>query len=230
MKTRRRSTEAIIEEQVRKWTLLSKENKRKPFEPAVAISRLPGSGGDQIAQKLADHLGFDFFDAEIIHKVAENARLSSACIHTLDEKGISWVENWVLALRNERYLWRGEFIRQLANVIGVIGKHGRAVILGRGASFILPPAECLRVLVVAPLDVRIENVKKELSVSAEEAKQRVVTTESERKAYIRQYFHAEFLDPIQYDLVLNTAYMNPDASLGTIEAAWNAKKNLRKGS
>jgi cytidylate kinase len=71
---------------------------------------------------------------------------------------------------------------------------------------------------------------KELGASAEEAKQRVVTTESERKAYIRQYFHAEFLDPTYYDLVLNTAYLSLDASLETIQAAWNARKSRSTGS
>ncbi|MEW6444302.1 MAG: cytidylate kinase-like family protein [bacterium] len=223
MKSRHRSVEAMVDDQVRRWELLSKADEAKPAEPVIALTRLPGSGGDLIAERLAGQTGFDLFDTRIIEKVAESANLSSACIKTLDGRRISWVENWVLALRTERYLWREEYIRHLARVIAVIGKHGRAVILGRGASFILPPEECLRVLVIAPLEYRIENVRKELGLSAEDAKQRVVTIESERRAYIRQYFHADMSDPIHYDLVLNTAFLDVGEAVQTILAARKAK-------
>ncbi|UCH23993.1 MAG: cytidylate kinase family protein [Deltaproteobacteria bacterium] len=42
--------------------------------------------------------------------------------------------------------------------VSTIGKHGRAIIGGRGANFILPSESRFSVRVVAPFEVRVENV------------------------------------------------------------------------
>ena len=36
-----------------------------------------------------------------------------------------------------------EYVKQFMCVIGTIGKHGNAVIMGRGANFVLPPERIL---------------------------------------------------------------------------------------
>ncbi len=224
MKTRVSSVEKLVEEHVRKWEILRRKKKQEVPEPVITVSRLPGSGGRLIVRKIADEMDFDLFDSEIVQKIAESARVSSAIVETLDEKGRSAVEDWLSALVNDRYFWDEGFVKHLAKVLNVIGKHGKAVILGRGASFILPPAECVRVLVLAPFEVRIQNIIREFSASAEEARRRVMRTESDRKAFIRKYFHTEMTDPTHFDLVLNTEFISIDGALEIIKAAWNTKR------
>ena len=224
MKTKPTSVEKLIEEHVRKWEMLRRKKKQQVLEPVIAVSRLPGSGGRLIVRKIADEMNFDLFDSEIVQKIAESARVSSTIVETLDEKGRSAIEDWLSALVNDRYFWDEGFVKHLAKVLNVIGKHGKAVILGRGASFVLPPAQCVRVLVVAPFEVRIQNIIKEFDTSAEEARRRVMRTESDRKAFIRKYFHAEMTDPTHFDLVLNTEFISIDGALEIIKAAWNTKR------
>jgi cytidylate kinase len=224
MKTKVSSVEKLVEEHVRKWEILRRKKKQEVPEPVITVSRLPGSGGRLIVRKIADEMDFDLFDSEIVQKIAESARVSSTIVETLDEKGRSAVEDWLSALVNDRYFWDEGFVKHLAKVLNVIGKHGKAVILGRGASFILPPAECVRVLVLAPFEVRIQNIIREFSASAEEARRRVMRTESERKAFIRKYFHAEMTDPTHFDLVLNTEFISIHGALEIIKAAWNTKR------
>lgn len=224
MKTKHLSVEKLVEEHVRKWESLFRKKKQEVLEPVIAVSRLPGSGGRLIVRRIADEMDFDLFDSEIVQKIAESARVRSTIVETLDEKGRSAVEDWLSALVNNRYFWDEGFAKHLAKVLNVIGKHGKAVILGRGASFILPPAECVRVLVLAPFEVRIQNIIREFGASAEEAKRRVMRTESDRKAFIRKYFHAEMTDPTHFDLVLNTEFISIDGALEIIKAAWNTKK------
>jgi cytidylate kinase len=224
MKTRHLSVEKLVEEHARKWEILLRKKKREALEPVIAVSRLPGSGGRLIVRRIADEMDFDLFDSEIVQKIAESARVLSTIVETLDEKGRSAVEDWLSALVNNRYFWDEDFVKHLAKVINIIGKHGKAVILGRGASFILPPAECVRVLVLAPFEVRVQNIVREFGVSAEEAKRRVMRTESDRKAFIRKYFCAEMTDPTHFDLVLNTEFISIDGALEVVKAAWNAKR------
>ncbi len=73
--------------------------------------------------------------------------------------------------------------------------------------------------IVAPLDVRIENVSSNFGISAEAAKLRIIRTESERRAFIRKYFNADITDPINYDLVLNTGTLSIAAAADAIKTA-----------
>jgi len=219
MKTQKRSIPKIIEEQVKKWQIMKvKEKKEAVVFPVITISREPGSGGRIVATVLAEKLGLDLFHQEIINEMAESAQVSSRILETLDEKGLSVLEEWITSLVDNRHLWPDQYLRHLMKVIGTIGKHGSAVIVGRGANFVLPPEGRIRVRIVAPLDMRVENVSHNFDVSAENAKRRIIRTESERRAFIRKYFNADITDPINYDLVLNTGTLS-------IEAAANAIKN-----
>ena len=99
------------------------------------------------------------------------------------------------------------------------GKHGRAIIVGRGANFILPPDNRFRVRVVAPQQFRIENVAKNFNIPEREAKRRVIRTESDRRAFIRKYFNADIADPLNYDLIINTGTLSIDDAVNAIVAS-----------
>ena len=220
MKTIKRSVLKIIEEQVKKWQIMKvKEKKEAVGFPVITISREPGSGGRIVATELGKKLGLDVFHQEIINEMAESAQVSTRVLETLDEKGLSVLEEWITSLVDNRHLWPDQYLRHLLKVIGTIGKHGNAVIVGRGANFVLPPEGRLRVRIVAPLDVRVENVSSNFGVSAEDAKRRIIRTESERRAFIRKYFNANITDPINYDLVLNTGTLSIEAAANAIENA-----------
>ena len=73
--------------------------------------------------------------------------------------------------------------------------------------------------IVAPLEKRVENVARDFGVPAEEARRRVLRTESDRRAFIRKYFHADISDPANYDLVLNTGALNVDAAVEAVKGA-----------
>ena len=87
---------------------------------------------------LNEKLGIDIFHQEVIHKIAESADVSETVLETLDERGLNTLEHWISSLVHERHLWPDRYMQHLMKVIGTIGNHGRAVIVGRGANFILP--------------------------------------------------------------------------------------------
>ena len=210
----------IIEDQIHLYQIAHSESKEeKPGISVVTLSREPGSGGRIIANRLAEKLGIDIFHQEVIHEMAKSAHVSEQLLETLDEKGLSTLEDWISSLVNKRYLWPDRYFQHLMKVIGTIGKHGRAVIVGRGANFILPPEKRFRLRIVAPQAWRISNVAKEYDISAEDAKRRVMRTESDRRAFIRKYFNAEIADPTNYDLIINTAVLGVDDAVKVISSA-----------
>lgn len=220
MKTKTRSIQQIIEEQVQKWNIMRTEKREEKADiPVITISREAGSGGQLVAKGIAKRLGFDLFHREVIQEMAESAQVNSRLLETLDEKGLSMLEDWVSSLVHERHLWPDQYLQHLMKVIATIGRHGRAIIVGRGANFVLPPEKGFRVRIVAPQELRVQNVARDLDIPVNEAKRRVIRTNSDRRAFIRKYFNADISDPINYDLVINTETLSVDAAIGTICSA-----------
>ena len=215
-----RSIPQIIEEQVYRWQITrKKEVPEKEGVSIVTLSREPGSGGRIIAVRLAEKLGIDIFHQEVINEIAKSADVSEKLLETLDERGLTTLEHWISSLVHERHLWPDRYMQHLMKVIGTIGKHGRAVIVGRGANFVLPADKRFAVRIVASQAKRIENVSHEFDVSREEAQRRVMRTESDRRAFIRKYFNADIANPNNYDLVINTDTLKLEDAVNVIAAA-----------
>jgi cytidylate kinase len=220
MKTTIRSMERLIEEQMHRWQLMHTEQKvEREVLPIITISREPGSGGRIVAQKLAANLNVELFHQEVLHEMAKRAEVSQQMLATMDERGLSILEDWISSLVYDRHMWPDEYLKHLMNVIGTIGKHGRAVVVGRGANFILPPEQRVRVRITAPRRFRIQNVARKFNISEDEAKRRVIQTESDRKSFIRKYFNSDIADPDNYDLILNTEALSLDDTTKIIAGA-----------
>ena len=220
MKTKSRSIEQIIEEQMQRWQLMkSKKVKEKQGVSTITISREPGSGGSVVAKKLAAKLDFRVFHQEVLIEIAKRADVSDKLLATLDEKGLNVLEDCITALVYDRHLWPDEYLKHLMKVIGAIGKHGSAVIVGRGANFVVPPQNRLRLRIVAPQNVRIANVARAFDVKTEEARRHIIRTESDRRAFIRKYFNADITDPNNYDIVINTGALEIDKAVEAVIAA-----------
>ena len=222
MKTKTLSAAAIqkmVDEQVRKWDIMGRDRKKK-IAPVITISRQAGSPGRPLAQAIAKELKLDIYGSRIIDEVAKSAKMSGAVVASLDEKGRSMLDDWISILETDRSLWSYQYLKHLVKVILTIGRHGNAVILGRGAHLILPPEGVLRVRVIASLEERIKNVMAEIGCSRDEARGRIITVDAGRKAFIRKYFHADIDDPAHYDLVINAARIPVEKAVDMIKIAW----------
>jgi len=201
--------EKIVSDQVRKWETGREQEKAKESAlPIITICREPGSGGSLVAKGIAERLGFDLFDREIVDQMVLSAQASTRLIQTLDERALSVMQDWISTLIFEKHLWPDQYLRHLMKVITTIGKHGHAVIVGRGAHFILPPNDRLRVRIVAPFETRVFSVARNWDIPVGEARDWVRRTQANRRAFIRVYFHADVGDPLNYDLVFNTGKLS----------------------
>jgi cytidylate kinase len=209
----------LIEEQVRRWEILRQERREAKALPVITLSREPGSGGKLVAKDVSERLGLDLFDQAFINAMAENAETTTSVIQTLDERSVSMIEDWVSAAISERHLWPDEISQLLMRVIGTIGRHGKAIIVGRGANFVLPPENRFRVRIIAPLDMRVNRVAETYGVTKKEARQRVLRTESDRRAFVRKYFHSDIGDPANYEMILNTGTLSFESAAAAICSA-----------
>ena len=213
-----RTIEAIVEEQAHRWQLRREERHPESRRPVVTVSRLHGAGGGEVARKVAEKLGLDFFDREIIQRIAESTHLSERVVSSL-EKDREVLTDWLASVASSNYLSPVEFRYHLSRVVGALAHHGGAVILGRAAHLILGRGEALRVLVVAPLEARVQTVMEREGLGEREARRRIVTVEADRKAFLMKHFHTDFADPTTFDMVLNTSVLGVDGACDVIGTA-----------
>jgi cytidylate kinase len=224
MQSKSRSIEQLVERQVQRWQVLkSGKADEKETIPLITISREPGSGGSIVIDKLAEKLELDVFNKTFVQDMAVDAKISARFFETVDEKGVSVWNEWIASLVDYRHLWPNQYLKHLMRVVGTIGKHGRAIIVGRGANFVLPPGRRLRVRIVAPKKKRVQKISADFGVPLNEAERRIVNIESDRRAFVRKYFNADIADPINYDLVINTGSISLDAAVDAIKSSLGHK-------
>jgi cytidylate kinase len=215
-----KSIHQIIEEQVKRWVMGNiKDKSIVESINVITVSRESGSQGYEVAQKLSRTLGFDLFHNEILDAMVDVSKNSRKLIETLDERGMNIVDDVVSALVHQHHLWPDEYTKLLLRILGTVGKHGRAVIVGRGANFVLAGPSTLRVRLVAPLKTKRDYMQKKLGLNAEDAQKHVIRTDSNRSAFVRRYFNADVADPSNYDLILNTGVVDIDRAVQVIKCA-----------
>ncbi len=215
------SVEQFVQNQIKKWQSLytSSDKKKKARIPAITVSMEPGAGGCLIAEQVANRMGLDFFHRDMIHKISESAHISTTIVESLEKERLSGVQDFIASIVKDQYIHPSIYLDHLMTVVGTIGKHGRAVIVGRGANFIIPAKDRFAVRVVAPLGQRVENVARRFSVPTDTAKRRVLVRESRRSAFVRQSFNTDICDPTHYDLIINTGNMSIETSVDAIVGA-----------
>ncbi|MCP4024311.1 MAG: cytidylate kinase-like family protein [Desulfobacteraceae bacterium] len=215
-----KSVHQIIEEQVKRWEMGKiKERPIKESIDVITLSRECGCQGYEVAKKLTKALEWDLFHNEIIDAMVETSKNTRELIETLDERGMNIVDDIVSALVHHHHLWPDEYTKLLLQILGMVGKHGNAVIVGRGANFVLASPKTFRVRLVAPVKTRIANIKKKLDLSDDDAKKHVVSTDSNRAAFVHRYFNEDVADPSNYDLILNTGMVALDKAVQVIKCA-----------
>ena len=207
---------------VEKWQHIQDRIKEMvpKFCPVVTVSMAPGSGGSRVAQKVADYLGFDYFDRRLLEVVADAAEVTPQVLESLEKERLSGVQDFIASLLDNDYVWPGVYLDHLRNMVRAIGNRGRAVIVGRGANFILPRENRLGVRVVAPLNYRINNLMRDFDITEEEAISRIQNREKKREAFVKKSFHQDIASPENYELVVNTETLGIDGAAEVIAAVW----------
>ncbi len=187
--------------------------------PVITISRQPGAGGRALADELGQRLSLEVHDRDIIHRIAHQAGLRDSSVTDLEQQDRSTLTEWLVSFATDEHLGPHGYLQHLTRVVEAIAHKGGAVIIGRGAHLILPAGHALRVLVVAPLDARVASVMARHDVGAREAERRIRLEETERGAFLRRYFHADFGDPARFDLVVNTGILGVPGAAEAVQAA-----------
>lgn len=213
------SIEILIDRQVRRWDLQRASEGPRVQPPCVALSRLPHSGAAEIGRRVAERLDYGFFGREIVDQIASERGIQRRLVAGLDEKIHGTIDRYVADAFRVHAFTESDYLRHVVRVIATLGNRGMAVILGRGAVFVLSPARTLRLLVVAATAVRIDRLAEARGLSHEQAAEVIGEEDARRREFFRHQFGVAPDDPLHYDIVLNTGTLSIDAAVDiTIDA------------
>jgi len=205
----------VVEYQLERWRMV----KKPKLDFTVTISRQTGAGGSEIARRLANEFKMDLMGSQIIQHVAESTKMSTKVVETLDEKAVTQIDSMVTSLFANRHLSPDVYFRHLTRVIATIGEHGNAIIVGRGANFILPKDRTFRIRFIAPLDYRIRHFMTSRGMSQADSQKYVEKKDTDRTGFIKKYFKIDASDPAHYDMVINTETLGIDGAVMAISGA-----------
>ena len=176
----------------------------------IAIGRQFGSGGHDIGKILAEKLGYDFYDAEIIQMTAGTTGYTPEFIKKNEE---IMTNSLIYDLVNQMYLNadmqdeapKDKIFEAECQVVRDLAKKGNCVIVGRCADYVLRNSgNCLKVFFSAPLMSRIRRVAQRQNISEGEAKATVQKNEKLRADNYRYYTRRMWGAAGNFDLSLNT--------------------------
>ena len=181
----------------------------------IAIGREYGSGGYEIAKKVADKLGIKMYDKELVSLVAKNSGMSEDILHEVDETATN---SFLYALSSGAFAGTSVLSSGIASlpitdkafinasqIIKEIAEKEPCVIIGRCAESILAGREkLLTVFIHADMEKRIKRIEETENKTRDEAIALIKKTDKKRAAYHNYYSDTRWGARNAYDLCLNS--------------------------
>jgi cytidylate kinase len=181
----------------------------------ITIEREYGSGGGEIAQKVADRLGWKLWDQLLTNEIARRMKCDCSVVEEHEEKRDPLYYRLLKAFMRGSHegslnaprlkMADTECIREVAeSVVKEAAEGGNCVIVGRGSAYYLQGRrDAFHVFVYAPVGDKVRRLRVG-GKSESEAAQLAETVDRDRAAFIKQYFGVEWPDRSRFHLMVNS--------------------------
>jgi cytidylate kinase len=175
----------------------------------VTIAHAAYSGGNAIAEKVSSILDYRSVDREVLIEASKRYGIPEAKYTEVLEAESHWWERWRESLR----LYRITLQAAMCDVV----EGGHIVYYGRAGRQLLPGiSHVLKVLIVAPMEYRIDMVRAQKGMDTENARQYLRELDRVRNRRFRALFNEDWLDPVGQDLVINGSRFSAEAGASLI--------------
>jgi cytidylate kinase len=178
----------------------------------ITVSHAAFTGGSEIAEKVASNLDYRCVNREVLLEASHRYGIPEAKFTEVLETEGHWWERWLESLRLYRITLQAAMCE--------VAQGGRIVYHGRAGQELFPGIRhVLKVLIVASMDYRIEQVKARRGLDADKARQFLKDLDRVRSRRLRAVFNIDWQDPVGYDLIINTSRMGPEMAVHLITEA-----------
>jgi cytidylate kinase len=180
----------------------------------ITVTREYGAGGYEVAHRLAEVLGWQLLDRELLHQAAAAEHLPDDELERLDEKAISLADRFRLHPPHQHY------IHGLTEAARQAAQRGNVVLVGRGTGQLLADHPgTLHIRLVAPLEWRAQRMARKEGWSQEQARARCAEQDRTRERFSRYFFGDAPSQPWSYHLIFHTGWVPLDDVVACVAAA-----------
>ena len=180
------------------------------FPLVITIARTHGSGGHDIGYMVAQRLGINFYDKEIISETAKKLGLEK-------EKVQQWDQDTSI-----RSLGRDEAVFSAQSQIIRDAAKESCVIIGRCADYVLRGRPfCLNIFIRSDEDYAVTFIRNKDNLAEDQAREVIRIKNKARERHYAHYTGEKWQDPSHYDIVINTAKIGIESAADIICNAVN---------
>lgn len=191
----------------------------------ITVSRMFGSGGSEVAARIAASLDWQLLDNALVDEVAARLGAPAAEVEAREERVPSLAQRLATTLaRGAPEIVPGppddamppseeRLIEVTERIIVEAASRGHCVLVGRGAQSVLAAREdALHVFCYAPRPALAARAGRRLGISTREAEKRVDDVNRQRERYVRTHWKRSWLAHENYHLCLNTDWLGVEGA------------------
>jgi cytidylate kinase len=191
--------------------------------PVVTISHESEDQGIALGQSVAERLGFGYWDRDLVMELAGLLNEKTATSMMLEESTCAAIEKFLGTSVPSQEAVSADYADLVRRIFNSITHRGGAVIVGRGAQFLVSPRESLRVRLVAPYDVRARKLETREGITFEEAQRTIEVGDHETASFVLHSMGHDVADPAYFDLIVNTDSSPCGPAVSLVLTAYFAK-------
>jgi cytidylate kinase len=197
------------------------ERKQRPSErkatsmAIITIYQGASGSGEELAVAVAQALGYGCVSREVLVRTSLCYGIPEAKLNEIVEKGPSWWERFAQTLQPYRLAMQAAF----CEILETEGYPG-LVYHGHIGHELLPSFNhVLKVLLTAPMEMRIQQVRERQELSEVAARRYVEEVDKARSRRLMALFGADWRDASRFDLVVNLGRMSTQGATRLITEA-----------
>ena len=208
----RRSAPEMASRYVREWDEKRIEKRGKEPElaespPIICISRKLALGAMEIADILAEKIGYRVVDHQILQHIATDASLSEKTVAIFDERYPGKLSELVTFAFGEKAFIKSDYTKQLFSSVYAIAALGPTIFVGRGVHLLLSNEKLLAVRIISSVQFRVQRLVSRLNISKEEAANQIRELDQQQTAFFKEVYNKKDASPYEFDLVINCDYI-----------------------
>ena len=194
----------------------------------ITIARGYGSGGKTMGKRLAEELGWSYYDRELLRLASDESGISEELFARADEtakRSLLYrvaqdaLDGQVIPPDSDDFISNENLFRYQAKIIRKLAETENCVIVGRCANYILrDKPNVIRVYVHAPENVCVRTVMSMYGLTSDEARKRIVQTDKRRGDYYRYFTGHDWRHADDYDLCFDSSRIEWDKCIRIIRS------------
>jgi len=189
----------VWEQQLRK----KKEAFPAKMSSTICFSRKIGVGALEIADILAEKIGYSVADREILDCIAKDAQMSKKCVDFFDERYPGKTSELSSMLFKKKSFLMSDYVRYLFGAVFSIAGSGPTIFVGRGVHLIMPRNWVLAIRFISSKNYRVKRLAGILNVKEKSAERILNKFDREQEEFFKKAFGKTEASPYEFDMVIN---------------------------